>query len=219
MQGKLKWGAIAVIALGLFFIIGSTFIEDSANSERYEKAKEKEQEIVKAEQEKEKARQKYKEQSDKAIAKTHIIDNSLDPTVLEYRYNKYFKDLNIDHSITFGDVKSGSYKAMVYPTDKTVMSGTLAPNSRKFSKLLLAGLNLTEDEEINEFKTIALAFFTSVFNQDIPIKTREDILDIHLGKVIKNGGETEFQTGKIKFKFLNTEDSVIRIDVTHSENP
>lgn len=215
MQGKLKWGAIAVIALGLFFIIGSTFIEDSANSERYEKAKEKEQSLIKAEQEKEKAREKYKKQVDKAITETHIIDDSLDPTVLEYRYNKYFEGLKIDRSISFGN---SSYDATAYPTDKTVIGGTLSPKSNKFSKLYLAGLDLTEDKEIDEFKNIALAFFTSVLNQGIPIKTREDILNIHLDKVIKNVGETEFQTGKIKFKFTHTDNAVIRIDVTHSKN-
>lgn len=216
MQGKLKWGAIAVIALGLFFIIGSTFIEDSANSERYEKAKEKEQSLIKAEQEKEKARQKYKEQSDKAIAKTHIIDDSLDPTVLAYRYNKYFKGLKIDHSISFGD---SSYDATAFPNDKIVISGTLSPNSRKFSKIYLAGLNLTEDKEINEFKNIALAFFTSVANQDIPLRDREDILNIHLDKVMKNDGETEFQMGQIKYRFFSIEDSEIRIDISNSKNP
>ncbi|MEC2056134.1 hypothetical protein I6J18_01690 [Peribacillus psychrosaccharolyticus] len=216
MQAKTMWGAIAVIALGLFFIIGSTFIEDSANSERYEKAKEKEQSIVKAEQEKEKARQRHKKQIDKATTKTHIIDDSLDPTVLAYRYNKYFKGLKIDHSISFGD---SSYDARAFPNDKIVIGGTLSPNSRKFSKLYLAGLNLTEDKEINEFKNIALAFFTSVFNQDIPIKDREGILNIHLDKVMKNGGETMFQTGKIEYRFLNIKDSVIRIDVTNIKNP
>lgn len=216
MLGKLKWGAIAVIALGLFFIIGSTFIEDSANSERYEKAKEKEQSLIKAEHEKEKVREKYKKQVDKAITETHIIDDSLDPTVLSYRYNKYFKGLKIDHSISFGD---SSYDARAFPNEKIVIGGTLSSNSRKFSKLYLAGLDLTEDKEINEFKNIALAFFTSVANQDIPIKDREDILNMNLDKVIKNGGETMFQIGQIEYRFLNSGDSVLRIDVTNSKNP
>lgn len=218
MQTKTMWGAIAIIALGLFFIIGSTFKEDSANNERYEKAKEEEQKIVKAEQEKEKARQKYKEQADKAIAKTHIIDDSLDPTTLAYRYNKYLKGLKIEHSISFGD---NSYDAKAYPNDKIVMGGTLSPNSRQFTKLYLAGLDLTTDKDIDEFKDIASAFFTSVTNQDIPIKDREEILlrKLDLGNIMKNGGETEFQIGDIKYTLDCDKDSLVRIDVVNVKNP
>lgn len=91
MQVKLLWVTIAVIALGLFSIVGSTFIEDSGNSARFEETNKKEKSIIEAEQLKQKVRQRNIERIKESTTDTHTIDDLLDPSVLAYRYNKYFK--------------------------------------------------------------------------------------------------------------------------------
>lgn len=214
------WSTIAVISLALFCVIAYTFVEDSGNSAELEEAKEKEQSIVEAEQEKQKARKRYAKQVEEATMDTHAIDNILDPSVLAYRYNKYFKDLNIDHSIKFDNEDMRMVKASTYPNDKTVIFGSMTSNTWLFSKIALKGFDIETDKDITEFKEIALAFFISVASQDLSNKDKEEILykELKLGNIIKNGGKKEYHIEDIKFT-VNKEDSIIRIDGVNVKNP
>lgn len=214
------WVAIAVIALGLFSIVGSTFIEDLGNSARFEEANEKEKSIIEAEQEKQKVRQRNIERIKESTTDTHTIDDLLDPSVLAYRYNKYFKDLKIDRSIKFDNENIRMVKSSAFPNDKTVIFGSMASNTGAFATVALKGLDLQTDKDMAEFKEIALGFFISVASKDLSNKDKEEILykELELDNIIKNGGKKEYYIEDIKFT-LNNEDSIIGLSVANVKNP
>lgn len=195
------WGVIAVIALGLFSMIMFTFAEDpNKDNEPLQETKD-EKSIIETKPEKDK--QFYSDYIDKELAYKQALDNNLDPSVLEHRYNKYFKELKIDRSMDFGSVRYGSVKISTELSDHVTIYGSMQNDTMLFTDFNLIGFDLHTDKEINEFKEITLAFFTSIANQDI-----EDILykSMNFNEIIKNGGEAEFIIKDIKYSLFQHED-------------
>lgn len=192
------WSAIAVIALGLFGIVMYSFAEDP--NKNYEPKQETKQETKKeklpVETTQVKDKQHYSNYIDKELSANHYIGDNLDPSVFEYTYNKYFSDLKIDRSIDFGPVRYGSVSVSADLSDKIFIKGSMLSDSMMFTELYLYGFGLKTDKEINEFKEITLAVFTSVANQDVKDSLYKTM---NFNEKIKNGGEVELIMGDIKY--------------------
>lgn len=217
MPLKRMWGAIAVIALGLISMVMFTFAEDPNKGYKPIKETKDEKSIIETAPEKDK--QFYSDYIDKELAYKQALDNNLDPPVLEYRYNKYFKELKIDRSMDFGPVRYGSVKISTELSGNAIIHGWMQDDTMLFTSISLIGIDLKTDKEVNEFKEITLAFFTSIANQDI-----EDILykSMNFNEIIKNGGEVEFIIKDIKYSLTQHQDeygSFIQCYVSTIKNP
>ena len=217
MQFKLTWGAIAVLALGLFGIVIYTFTGDVSKQET-----KNEKSIIETQQEKERKFYSDYIENDMVEFEQPLYAN-FDPAMLEYRYNKYFKDLNIDRSMHFGKVDFNTEEVSTNLNDKISIYGSLGSEMTDFTHLNLIGAEITTDKEIEEFKEIALAFFTSAANQKISVESRKDILykTMNFEDILKNGGQTEFIIEDIKYILLQeqlSEGLSIQLIVTNNNN-
>ncbi|MGG3943208.1 hypothetical protein ABEV54_17435 [Peribacillus psychrosaccharolyticus] len=222
MQVKLTWAVIAVIALGLFGIVMFTFAEDRSNEYEPMQETKNEKSIIETQQEKE--RKFYSDYIEKDIVEyEQPLYVNFDPAVLEYRYNKYFKDLNIDRSMHFGEVGFNAEEISTNLSDKISIYGSLGSEMNAFTHLSLIGAEITTDKEIEEFKEVALAFFTAVANQKLSVERRKDILykTMNFEDILKNGGQTEFFIEDIKYNLLQEQQSeglFIELIVSNNKN-
>ncbi|MEC2056111.1 hypothetical protein I6J18_01805 [Peribacillus psychrosaccharolyticus] len=217
MAFKRMWGAIAVIALGLISMVMFTFAEDPNKGYKPLKDTKDEKSIV--ETAKEKDKQLTSKYINKELAYKQALDNNLDPAVLEHHYNNYFKELKINRSMDFGPVRYGSVSISTELSDNVTIYGSMQDDTMLFTILNLIGFDLHTDKEINDFKEITLAFFTSIANQDI-----KDILykSMNFNEIIKNGGEVEFIIKDIKYSLTKHKDesgSFITFHVSTIKNP
>lgn len=222
MQVKLTWAVIAVIALGLCGIVMYTFAEDPSNEYESKQETKNEKSIIETQQEKD--REFYSDYIEKDIVEyEQPLYVNFDPTVLEYRYNKYFKDLKVERSMHFGEVNFDTVNISTKLSDKISIFGSLGSEMNAFTRLNLIGAKITTDKEIEEFKEIAIAFFTSVANQKLSVERRKEILykAMNFEDILKNGGQTEFFIEDIKYNLLQEQQSeglFIELIVSNNKN-
>lgn len=216
MPVKRMWGAIAVIAMGIISMVMFTFAEDPNKDNKHVQETKDEKSIVETAPEKDK--QLTSKYINKELAYKQALDSTLDPAVLEHRYNNYFKELKINRSMDFGPVRYGSVSISTELSDNVTIHGSMQDDTMLFTSLNLIGFDLHTDKEINEFKEITLALFTSIANQDI-----KDILykSMNFNEIIKNGGEVEYIIKDVTYSLTKHKDesgSLIQFYVSTIKN-
>lgn len=200
MQLKLMWGAIAVIVIGLFSVVASTYKEDSRNITEI-KQDENKSSIIEAAKEKDKKLIPVLVDTANEI---HSLDNNLVSDVFAYRYNSFFETMEINGSVEFSE-GSLPYDIFAKVGDKITISGVTHPDTLSLTKISLLGDDLKSADEIENFKNILFAFYISVVDQDLTPKEIDDIFydELKCEKIIQNGGEAEALVGEIKYNFSN----------------
>lgn len=214
MQLKLMWGAIAVIVIGLFSVVASTYKEDSRNITETKQVENKSS-IIEAAKEKDKKLIPVLVDTANEI---HSLDNNLVPDVFAYRYNSFFETTEINGSVEFSE-GSLPYDIFAKVGDKITISGVTHPDTLSLTKISLLGDDLKSADEIENFKNILFAFYISVVDQDLTPNEIDDIFydELKCEKIIQNGGESEALVGEIKYNFSN-EGSEMSLRVTNINN-
>lgn len=214
MQLKLMWCSIAVIAIGLFSVVASTYKEDSRNITEI-KQDENKSSIIEAAKEKDKKLIPVVVDTTNEI---HSLDNNLDPNVFAYRYNSFFETMEIKGSVEFSK-SSLPDEFFAKVGDKITINGVTHPDTLSITNIRLLGVDLKSADEIENFKNILFAFYISVVDQDLTPNEIDDIFydELKCEKIIQNGGESEALVGEIKYNFSN-EGSEMSFKVTNINN-
>lgn len=197
MQVKLIWCAIAVMAIGLFSLVASTYKEDSRNITEItnkhsiiETAKEKDKKLIPV--------------TVDTSNDIRTLDTNLVPDVFVYRYNSFFETMELDGSVEFSE---GSLPNQIFAKagDKITINGDTHPDTLSITSISLLGVDLKRADEIENFKNILFAFFISVMDQELAPKETDDIFynKLECEKIIQKGGETEALVGEIRYNFSN----------------
>lgn len=214
MQLKLMWCSIAVIAIGLFSVVASTYKEDSRNITEI-KQDENKSSIIEAAKEKDKKLIPVVVDTTNEI---HSLDNNLDLNVFAYRYNSFFETMEIKGSVEFSK-SSLPDEFFAKVGDKITINGVTHPDTLSITNIRLLGVDLKSADEIENFKNILFAFYISVVDQDLTPNEIDDIFydELKCEKIIQNGGESEALVGEIKYNFSN-EGSEMSFKVTNINN-
>ena len=214
MQLKLMWCSIAVIAIGLFSVVASTYKEDSRNITEF-KQDENKSSIIEAAKEKDKKLIPVVVDTTNDI---HSLDHNLDPNVFAYRYNSFFETMEINGSVEFSK-SSLPDEIFAKVGDKITINGVTHPDTLSITSISLLGVDLKSADEIENFKNILFAFYISVVDQDLTPNEIDDIFydELKCEKIIQNGGKSEALVGEIKYNFSN-EGSEMSFKVTNINN-
>ncbi|MEC2055969.1 hypothetical protein I6J18_02535 [Peribacillus psychrosaccharolyticus] len=214
MQLKLMWCTIAVIVIGLFSVVASTYKEDSRNITEI-KQDENKRSIIEAAKEKDK---KLIPVVVDPANEIHSLDNNLVPDVFAYRYNSFFETMEINGSVDFSE---GALPDEIFAKvgDKITINGVTHPDTLSITNIRLLGVDLKSADEIENFKNILFAFFISVVDQNLTPKEIDEIFydELECEKIIQNGGGSEALVGEIKYNFSN-EESEMSLRVTNINN-
>ena len=216
------WGAISVIALGLLTIVVYSFTNDSNKREESKeeiKQEVKEEAKLPVETTPVKDKQHYSDYIDKDLMPNHLLGNSLDPYSFEFRFNKYFKDLNIDRSIDFGQVRVGSVRTNTSIGENIFVHASMHQDNMMLTGLSLTGFELETKEDFKEFKEVTLAFLASSAGKD---RAYDFYKQLKFDDIVKNGGNSEFIVGDIKYVLANNIDDggiLIQLFITNIKNP